>query len=86
MPAMTMSGMPTPCAEAMGKPAPTKQAPGKSTGNFCPICIACAVNVGFSRGFSPIALYHGQIRVFSREANRNSFVTPPALPPPILRA
>jgi hypothetical protein len=85
--AMTMADMPMPSAEAMEKSSPVKQMPCKGCDTSCAVCTACAVNVGVPQGFSPVALfYHGKVRAFSREASQNGFVTPPALPPPILHA
>jgi hypothetical protein len=85
-PAMAMTDMPTLCAEMMGNTSPAKQMPCKDTGSSCAVCIACAVNV-MPQGFSPVMLFHqGEIRVVSRDANRNNVAAPPPLPPPILHA
>lgn len=84
--AMTMVGMPMPCAEMMGGSSPAEQMPLKWGDKSCAVCIACAVNVGAPQGFSPVTLLlHGEARTVSREENRNDIASPPPLPPPILR-
>lgn len=85
MVAMTMTGMPSPCAAAMEQSEPTKQAPAKRVHRSCAVCIACAVNIGFSQGFSP-ASNDDQVRAFFRDVDRTGIAVLPALPPPILHA
>ena len=83
---MTMADMPMACADMMGNTSPAKQMPCKNSDSSCAVCIACAVNV-MPQGFSPVTLfYQGEVRVVSRDANRNDVATPPPLPPPILHA
>jgi hypothetical protein len=83
--AMSSMDMSMNCA-AMEKTSSDKQMPCKGD-STCAVCTACAVNIGVPQGFLPVTLlYHGQIRIVSREADRSTVATPPPLPPPILRA
>ena len=84
MPGMDMS---TNCMGSQDKGSPSKQAPCKSTDNSCTACAGCAVNVGLTPSFSPVALlYYRSAGLFVADAKPDGLTTPPALPPPILRA
>lgn len=84
--AMSNMDMSANCA-GMGKTSPDKQMPCRGGDSSCAVCTACAANVGAPQGFLPVTLlYHGQIRIVSRDTDRGTVATPPPLPPPILRA
>ncbi len=86
---MMMSGMDmsTNCMDSQVKGSPSKQAPCKSTDNSCTARAGCAVNVGLAPSFSPVALlYSRSAGLFVADAKPDGLTTPPALPPPILRA
>ena len=84
MPGMDMS---TNCMDSQDKGSPSKQAPCKSTDSSCAVCAGCAINVGLAPNFSPVTLvYHRGTGLFVADAKPDGLTTPPALPPPILRA
>ena len=84
MPGMDMS---TNCMDGQDKSSPSKQAPCKNTDSSCAVCAGCAVNVGLTPSFSPETLvYHRSAGLFVADAKPDGLTTPPALPPPILRA
>jgi hypothetical protein len=69
------------------KGAPSKQAPCKSNGGSCAVCAGCAVNIGLAPEIVPASLlYHRDSGVFAGNVNPDGVASPPALPPPILRA
>ena len=79
---MMMSDMAMP-----DKGAPAKQAPCKSNDGSCAVCAGCAVNIGLAPEIVPaVLLYHRDSGVFAGNVNPDGFTSPPALPPPILRA
>jgi membrane protease subunit (stomatin/prohibitin family) len=84
MPGMDMSNN---CMGSQDKGSPGKQAPCKSTDNSCAVCAGCAINVGLAPNFSPVALIcQRSAGLFVADAKPDGLTTPPALPPPILRA
>ena len=69
------------------KGAPSKQAPCKSGDGSCAVCGGCAVNIGLAPEIVPASLlYHRDSGVFAGSVNPDGVASPPALPPPILRA
>jgi hypothetical protein len=69
------------------KDAPAKQAPCKSNDGSCAVCAGCAVNIGLTAEIAPAALLHRRDSgVFIGNVNPDGIASPPALPPPILRA
>ncbi|HWC62500.1 MAG TPA: hypothetical protein VG501_02680 [Rhizomicrobium sp.] len=69
------------------KGAPAKQAPCKSNDGSCAVCAGCAVNIGLAPEIVPASLlYRRDSGVFAGNVNPDGFGSPPALPPPILRA
>lgn len=82
--AMKVPGMQIDCMATMGKVAPVKNAPCKSTDSGCAVCTTCALPVVLFQGSSPIQLLHrGQRIALPRTVNRNGIAVLPALPPPI---
>ena len=66
---------------------PAKQVPCKSNDGSCAVCAGCAINIGLVPEIAPAAvLYHRDSGVFARSVNPDGIASPPALPPPILRA
>jgi hypothetical protein len=85
--AMMMPGMDTQNNCMPDKNSSGKQAPCKSTDSSCAVCTGCAVNVGLTPSFSPVALlYHRSAGLFVADEKPDGLTTAPALPPPILRA
>jgi hypothetical protein len=85
--AMMMPGMDMQNSCMPDKNSSDKQAPCKSTDSSCAVCAGCAVNVGLTPNFSSGALlYHRSAGLFVADAKPDGLTTPPALPPPILRA
>ncbi len=69
------------------KGTPAKQAPCKSNDGSCVVCAGCAVNIGLVPEVAPAALlYQRDSGVFAGNVNPDGIASPPALPPPILRA
>ena len=82
--AMMMPGMQIDCMATIGKGAPVKNVPCKSTDNGCAVCTACALPVVLLHESSPVQLlYRGERAAFPHIANRNGIAVLPALPPPI---
>ena len=74
------------CMES-GKTMPGKPAPCKSSDSSCAVCTSCAVNVGLVLDLVPMtALYQHNSGLIGADVNPDGIVSPPALPPPILRA
>ena len=85
--AMMMPGMDMQNSCMPDKDSSGKQTPCKSTDSSCAVCAGCAVNVGLTPNFSLVALlYHRSTGLFVADAKPDGLTTPPALPPPILRA
>ncbi len=85
--AMMMPGMDMQNSCMPDKDSSGKQAPCKSTDSSCTVCAGCAVNVGLTPNFSPMALlYSRNTGLFVADAKPDGLTTAPALPPPILRA
>lgn len=84
MPGMTMQ---SDCMAMMDKHAPSKGTPCKSSDMNCGVCTSCALPVGLILNSSPVQLLdRGEKAVFTHDVNRSGIASPPALPPPILRA
>lgn len=86
--AVTMPGMAmdTSCME-MGKAAPGKQVPTKSSDASCGACISCAPNIALVLDLVPLPILHQYgDSLIGADANPDGIASPPALPPPILRA
>ena len=85
---MTMpgGGMDNGCMEAAQKSLPAKQAPGKSTGGSCSLCIACAVNIDLALAIAETFLWHRGDRLIGADVSPDGVAIAPALPPPILHA
>jgi len=85
--AMMMPGMDMQNSCMPDKASSGKQAPCKSSDTSCAVCAGCAVNVGLTPNFSPVALlYHRSAGLFVADAKPDGLTTAPALPPPILLA
>jgi hypothetical protein len=85
--AMMMPGMDMQNSCMPDKDSSSKQAPCKGSDSSCAVCAGCAVNVGLTPNFLPVALlYHRDAGLFVADAKPDGLTTPPALPPPILRA
>ena len=83
MPGMMMDSS---CMES-GKAMPGKQAPCKRSDNSCAVCTSCAVNVALVLDLVPVtALYQHSSGLIGADINPDGIASPPALPPPILRA
>ena len=83
MPGMMMDSS---CMES-GKAMPGKQAPCKGGDSSCAVCTSCAVNVALVLDLVPVpALYQRNAGLVGANVNPDGITSPPALPPPILRA
>jgi len=81
MPSMAMNGS---CMH-MGKSAQDKQAPSK--GSDCAVCTSCATGIALVHDLVPLpTFYRNSDRLIGANVNLDSIGSPPALPPPILRA
>jgi hypothetical protein len=81
MPNMAMDNS---CME-MGKAAPNKQTPSKSSD--CAVCISCATNIALVLDLVPVpSLYKNSDRLIGPDVNPDGIASLPALPPPIFRA
>lgn len=86
---MAMPGMAMPdCMTMMGKSTPKQNAPCKSPDGGCAaVCTSCALPVALIDETVPAPVLLGDDDgVFANDMNRSDISTPPALPPPILRA
>lgn len=71
----------------MGKAAPGKQAPSKNNDGTCGVCIFCAPNIALVLDLVPLpSLYQYRDNLIGANQNPDGITSPPALPPPILRA
>lgn len=86
---MTMPGMVMQdCMTMMGKSMPKPNAPCKSPDSGCAtVCTSCALPVALIDEAIPALVLRGDGEgVFAYDVNPSDISTPPALPPPILRA
>lgn len=88
MPGMTMTmpnmGMDNSCME-MGKATPGKHTPSK--GSDCAMCISCATSIALVLDLVPVpGLYRNSDSLIGADVNLDGIASPPALPPPIVRA
>jgi hypothetical protein len=81
-----MSG-PCNCADMMGKSMPANKMPCKNCNLCYAVCTALGANSGVFQQFAwVISLGIGETLLFAPDASADGIATPPALPPPILRA
>jgi hypothetical protein len=86
---MTMPGMAMQdCMTVMGKSTSKQNAPCKSSDSGCAaVCTSCALPVALIDEAMPAPMLRGDGKgVFAYDVNPSDITTPPALPPPILRA
>ena len=84
MPGMSMQD----CMDMMGKSGPKQDAPCKNLDSGCAaVCTSCGLPVALigEAVLAPVLRSDGE-GVFTRNASHSEISTPPALPPPILRA
>ena len=83
MPGMAMDKS---CTES-GKATPGKGMPCKSSDTSCAVCTSCAVNITLVLDLVPVPASHRHDAVLiGADVNPDGIGSPPALPPPILRA
>ena len=64
-----------------------KQIPRKNSDKSCAICTACVVNFAFVLDVVPEPIFHDHDNgLIGTDVNPDGIASPPALPPPILRA
>lgn len=85
MPGMAMQ---TDCMTMMAKTTPAKNAPCKNPGGCCAaVCTSCALPIAAIGETTPLLMLRdGDEGMLAYDVNRSGISTPPALPPPILRA
>lgn len=83
MPGMAMDKS---CMES-GKTMPGKGTPCKGSDSSCAVCTSCAVNVALVLNLVPVPVFHQHnAGLIGANVNLDGIASPPALPPPILRA
>ena len=71
----------------ISKSVPDKPMPCKNSDGSCALCAGCAVSIGLLPEIAPANLLsYRQASLIAGDVNPDGHASPPALPPPILRA